>query len=489
MSECQKRIDELNECIKSHVENQSIWSNLCELRMFSNGCGVFAIRDIEPNELLLGDKPLIVGPTGNKHEPVVCALCFELINNDMSSSLCVGQCGLVLCGRDVCKKQHENECKLLQKWKPKNPNKFSFVIAKAMLVIRAIFLNDEKRKFLDLMQKNYEKDIYFDKEFEHFPEDKETVTFLRAASAAMNTNAFKVLYRTSCAGDICVRGFYPIMSLINHTCSPNTRHDVDDKLVGRIFAVRPIKKDEQICISYSQLLWGTGSRRMHMMVSKQFSCACNRCADPTENSTYLSAVRCQDKTCSGFLLPIEPIKFQSDAKCNLCGTICERKRFLQIQEMFATITKHFLHSHFTLAELKHFIESRLYKNLPDCNQFVVQAKLKAIWKCDPINFEGPIYFDGIDQFENAYFYMLIFIADQMTIKKFCEDILKILDKLGAGECSLKGFLAHKLYTVRQRLKTSKELFRISNDGQTSVSFGNISFFFSNVLTSSNHLGN
>lgn len=391
MTESQNRINELNVCIKNHVEDHSIWLNSCELRLFSNGCGVFATRDIEPNELLFGDKPLLFGPAGGKDEPIVCAVCFEPIENDFNSYLCSGQCGLVLCGGSFCAKKHQNECELLQKWKPKNPDTFSFITAKAMSVIRSVFLSDQEKKFLDLMQKNYreyEKEIFFSHEFESFSGDKETMAHLRAASAAINTNAFKVLYRSRGDGDICVRSLYPIMSLINHDCLPNARHDMDDKFVNRIFATRQIKKDEQIFISYSQLLWGTSTRRVHMVVSKQFFCECLRCHDPTEQSTNLMAIRCHDKSCTGLLLPVEPTSFQSDAKCNLCGKICERRRYLQILEMFASMTKHFSNSDYTLSELNEFIESRLWRVMPDCNQFVVQSKLKAIWKFEPMNYEG-----------------------------------------------------------------------------------------------------
>lgn len=51
-------------------------------------------------------------------------------------------------------------------------------------------------------------------------------------------------------------------------------------------------------------------------------------------------------------------------------------------------------------------------------------------------------------------YVFTFNLDQMLMKRFCEDVLRLLDKLGAGECSLKGFLTHKLYTVRKNLKAS-----------------------------------
>lgn len=396
MAASKNRIDQLNECIRKHVEDVLVWSNSCELRHYSNGCGVFAIRDIEPNELLFGDKAIFLGPTGSKNEPVVCVICFDRLENSVELYLCSGHCGLVLCGKSACAKQHEKECELLQKWKPTNPSEFSFKRAKALLAIRSLFLNDDERKFLNLMQKNYNqnvKEMFFETEFDEFPRDKELIDYLRSAWDAINTNGFKVLYRCGENGgaDVCVRSFYPIMSLINHQCLPNSRHDITDKFVSRVFASRHIRKDEQIFISYSQLLWATNTRRMHMILSKQFFCLCNRCADPTEMSTNLSAIRCQNKPCAGFLLPIEPINFKSNAKCTECARICESQRFLQMQEMCASMTKHFLNRSFSIDELKNFIEQRLYKIVPDCSQFVVECKLKAVWKCNSTNYEG-IYF-------------------------------------------------------------------------------------------------
>lgn len=38
------------------------------------------------------------------------------------------------------------------------------------------------------------------------------------------------------------------------------------------------------------------------------------------------------------------------------------------------------------------------------------------------------------------------------MKGFCEDVLGILDKLKAGECSMKGFVCLKLFKIQQKLK-------------------------------------
>lgn len=40
----------------------------------------------------------------------------------------------------------------------------------------------------------------------------------------------------------------------------------------------------------------------------------------------------------------------------------------------------------------------------------------------------------------------------MLIKGFCEDVLKAIDMLDAGNCSLKGFVCHRLLDVHRRLK-------------------------------------
>lgn len=42
--------------------------------------------------------------------------------------------------------------------------------------------------------------------------------------------------------------------------------------------------------------------------------------------------------------------------------------------------------------------------------------------------------------------------DLMLIKRFCEDILKTIDMLNVGNCSLKGFVCCKLLEVYKQLK-------------------------------------
>lgn len=41
----------------------------------------------------------------------------------------------------------------------------------------------------------------------------------------------------------------------------------------------------------------------------------------------------------------------------------------------------------------------------------------------------------------------------IILKEYCKDILEKIDQLGAGECSLKGLIAHRLYTIQTKMKT------------------------------------
>ena len=61
---------------------------------------------------------------------------------------------------------------------------------------------------------------------------------------------------------------------------------------------------------------------MILKQTKWFDCSCNRCLDPSEHGTYLSALQC--RACSdkqeGKLLPKMPTDSKSDYVCSGCGS-------------------------------------------------------------------------------------------------------------------------------------------------------------------------
>nr|CAD7419272.1 unnamed protein product [Timema cristinae] len=82
-------------------------------------------------------------------------------------------------------------------------------------------------------------------------------------------------------------------------------------------------RGEHITTMYTHALWGTQARREHLKATKYFSCRCQRCADPTELGTYISAMKClgassEGTPCGGIQLPLSPLEEDSDWKCDRC---------------------------------------------------------------------------------------------------------------------------------------------------------------------------
>lgn len=116
--------------------------------------------------------------------------------------------------------------------------------------------------------------------------------------------------------------------LIEHSCVPNTKHTFkvntdDKKLLYKITVkvVIPISRTGHISTMYSHALWGTQARRQHLKDTKYFLCKCQRCSDPTELGTYLSAMKCigdDNNSCDGIHLPEDPLDEETDWACNKC---------------------------------------------------------------------------------------------------------------------------------------------------------------------------
>ena len=81
------------------------------------------------------------------------------------------------------------------------------------------------------------------------------------------------------------------------------------------------EEGDSVSLCYTDSLWTTAARRENLVYSKvreksllaasltdllqDFLCNCDRCADETENETYLSALRCVK--CPGYFLPRNPL--------------------------------------------------------------------------------------------------------------------------------------------------------------------------------------
>ncbi|CVK94100.1 uncharacterized protein FMAN_03341 [Fusarium mangiferae] len=84
-----------------------------------------------------------------------------------------------------------------------------------------------------------------------------------------------------CGPGSIVGGVYPTISLINHSCLPNSHNNWNNEIGGyeTIHAIGPIKAGEEITISYDE--GGPSNVRKHKLnMSFGFDCACSLCSMP-----------------------------------------------------------------------------------------------------------------------------------------------------------------------------------------------------------------
>lgn len=108
---------------------------------------------------------------------------------------------------------------------------------------------------------------------------EEQIEFMRRICEVFNTNSFEVVIARNEDCTTSLRGLYPIGAMQNHCCVPNTRHHFDDQQRLYVSAALSIAADEEITMSYTDLLWDTLSRRQFLRATKHFFCDCSRCSD------------------------------------------------------------------------------------------------------------------------------------------------------------------------------------------------------------------
>lgn len=80
---------------------------------------------------------------------------------------------------------------------------------------------------------------------------------------------------------------------------------------------------ELITTNYTNTLWGTLKRRLHLKRVKNFDCTCKRCKDPTEFGMYIGAGNCP-KCFNGTndvmpkVISTDPMNNEAMWKCEKC---------------------------------------------------------------------------------------------------------------------------------------------------------------------------
>ena len=129
---------------------------------------------------------------------------------------------------------------------------------------------------------------------------------------------------------------YTKTSLIQHSCISNASKHFDINGIITIRASRFIKKGEQLSITYSDPMWGTSIRQVHLQETKFFQCKCARCIDPCELNTDFSSIKCS--ACqNGYYTPLQPLNSRSDWECNICKDVTPSKSVLMITKAIGEV--------------------------------------------------------------------------------------------------------------------------------------------------------
>lgn len=404
-----------------------------------------ATRDLEEGQLILQDTPLVVGP--RQLTKPVCLGCHKEISAT-DHKKCV-RCNWPVCStRCQDSVLHVPECRATQaagsKIKVEVFGQVNMMYA-CITVLRALALQEGPRKVWE----DYTKfDSHLSERIKtpvYSKVNKEKVVFfihhylgiqrysdleILEACGKLDTNCFEIRQ-----GGLNLRAMYRTACLISHDCSPNTRHTFAPDHTIHIYTTRRINKGDPISATYTNSLWCTEDRRQHLNVSKCFWCECDRCFDPTEFGSYLSAIRCS--RCSGFrdhiqsddlqyITSTNPLDSEALWKCGKCTNI---QKANQIRAGNLAVGKELKEVNRSSVESLLAVLSKYESMLGPTNHHIVDVK----YSIASLLGNRPAY--QLD----------ILSMEQLQLKeKYCRELLQLADKVEPGSTRWRGQLLLEL---------------------------------------------
>ncbi|KAE8991519.1 hypothetical protein PR003_g21900 [Phytophthora rubi] len=162
-------------------------------------------------------------------------------------------------------------------------------------------------------------------------EKKEEIAGFDELQRDLETEILKLFGRVNCnafslANDVTNEavgiGLFPDGALFNHDCDPNCVVSFKGRQM-QVHVVRDVEVDEELTVSYVELLQSTKARRTELKESYFFDCGCKRCQASMEGKSeedwYLDGVRCSDKNCDGVVVEAS-VNVELVAMCKQCNT-------------------------------------------------------------------------------------------------------------------------------------------------------------------------
>ncbi|KAL2231959.1 UNVERIFIED_CONTAM: Histone-lysine N-methyltransferase ASHR1 [Sesamum indicum] len=321
---------------------------------------LFTTRAFFPGEVIISENPYVCVPNKNKESPQSkCEWCFSSRNLKKCSA-----CHVVWYCSSKCQKSdwklHSVECRALSKI---DKDRLKSLTPSIRLMVRLYIrrkLENEKSRYNqpidnDVFAARFSRLLSWTTTSMWSPwflvDEKQLVLYAQMANlvnlilqwpdSEVNIKEIAESFsKLACnAHTICDSelrplgtGLYPVISIINHSCLPNSVLVFEGRLAV-VRAMQHIPKGTEVLISYVEIAGSTITRQKALKEQYFFTCTCPRCmklgqSDDIQESATLEGYRCKDSKCNGFLLR------DSDNK----GFICQQCGLLRDKEEIKNIT-------------------------------------------------------------------------------------------------------------------------------------------------------
>ncbi|KAJ5242916.1 uncharacterized protein N7469_001243 [Penicillium citrinum] len=258
------------------------------------GNGLFATSDIRVGEDVLHAKVPFVAVLDTARLDDTCSGCFGKRQMDIGAELkaCTGCRVVKYCDRTCQSKDwkfaHSGECSIYQKVKPNVlPNNARAVLRMVVRTGRGKYSSQELETFSNLethikeiqeLQANLDRVIMTSRAIKNYSESDMTEEAIMTYAAKLELNSFNL---TTAIYDRIGLYMHPYAALINHSCEYNSTVGFDGEELF-VKAIRPIKKNEQIFISYIDTTTPKEIRCKELSERYFFDCKCVKCEKGTD---------------------------------------------------------------------------------------------------------------------------------------------------------------------------------------------------------------
>ncbi len=276
------------------------------------GRALVSVRNLQPQELIVSEKPFIVSPIlslfqDDENSNCICANCFKFLRRKEKSRGRCRECETSICDDRDCLSRHS--CQLSKKLnnyfkadlEPAKSRKVAICLA---IFAMMRFRRKKDEKISNLMTRPSQMPM----------KAAEEAVFKAIVDFGLRTRNGDVLVADSNSVDDAIGVFtingvkvqrhgeyppcvavYPTFSSANHACIASAAYDVDAASLRLELRSRlALRANREITVSYLSPLTTTRERQASAVNRWGFRCECARCADPTELGTYAGAVKCVD---------------------------------------------------------------------------------------------------------------------------------------------------------------------------------------------------